>query len=233
MRCRPQQSLGEAPAQGRPRSALGFPPAEPAAPPGSSLARSRNRRNCTAGAGRAQGQCRDGFIKAPIQRLKTCRKRLLNDSFMPIPHIKNERKHVNRKRANLHRTSSVLIPVFSFGGFPAHKMAAVLPWLYLGSRNDAKNLDFLVASRVCYILNVTPTRAEDPVAGVPNFFEKDKRFTYARCNFIVCVCCCARLCVYGHGKGCLPPGRSICFGLATCRMCMLPVLGHQYLFQWC
>lgn len=56
-------------------------------------------------------------------------------------------------------------------------MSAVLPTLFIGSKSDAKNLDFLLANRIFYILNVTPTRTEDPVAGVPNYFEKDGRFT--------------------------------------------------------
>ena len=56
-------------------------------------------------------------------------------------------------------------------------MAQILPGLYIGARNDAKDLEFLVSSGITHILNVTPTRTEDPVAGVPNFFEKDARFT--------------------------------------------------------
>ena len=56
-------------------------------------------------------------------------------------------------------------------------MSLIMDNLFLGSKSDAKNFEFLVSSGITHILNVTPTRVADPVAGVPNYFEKDGRFT--------------------------------------------------------
>ncbi|KDO34126.1 hypothetical protein SPRG_01396 [Saprolegnia parasitica CBS 223.65] len=63
------------------------------------------------------------------------------------------------------------------GAEPAH----VLDHVYLGSRSHAKDRDTLLKLGITHILNVTPARSVDPVAGVPNFFENDTRFTYRRC----------------------------------------------------
>ncbi|ETV85038.1 hypothetical protein H257_02919 [Aphanomyces astaci] len=57
----------------------------------------------------------------------------------------------------------------------------VLDYVFLGSRQHAKNRAMLESLGITHILNVTPTRKVDPVAGVPNFFEKDNVFTYRRC----------------------------------------------------
>ncbi|RHY89760.1 hypothetical protein DYB37_009759 [Aphanomyces astaci] len=57
----------------------------------------------------------------------------------------------------------------------------VLDYVFLGSRQHAKNREMLESLGITHILNVTPTRKVDPVAGVPNFFEKDNVFTYRRC----------------------------------------------------
>ncbi|KAF0688541.1 Aste57867_19857 [Aphanomyces stellatus] len=61
----------------------------------------------------------------------------------------------------------------------------ILPFLFLGSRQHAKDRDVLKRLSITHILNVTPTRKVDPVAGVPNFFEKEAAFmhvpTYRRC----------------------------------------------------
>ncbi|KAG9410058.1 hypothetical protein AC1031_018093 [Aphanomyces cochlioides] len=57
----------------------------------------------------------------------------------------------------------------------------ILDYLFLGGRHHAKNRDQLKALGITHILNVTPPRKVDPVAGVPNFFEKDPTFTYRRC----------------------------------------------------
>ncbi|EQC34692.1 hypothetical protein, variant [Saprolegnia diclina VS20] len=59
--------------------------------------------------------------------------------------------------------------------------ALVLDHVYLGSRSHAKDRDTLLKLGITHILNVTPARSVDPVAGVPNFFENDTRFTYRRC----------------------------------------------------
>ncbi|KAF1334027.1 Phosphatase slingshot 2 protein, partial [Globisporangium splendens] len=39
----------------------------------------------------------------------------------------------------------------------------------------------LISLFACSKVQVTPPRTTDPAAGVPNFFEKDKSFTYRRC----------------------------------------------------
>lgn len=56
------------------------------------------------------------------------------------------------------------------------KPSQILPFLYLGARHHAKDRETLLELKVHHILNVTPTRKDDPVAGVPNFFEKDQAF---------------------------------------------------------
>ena len=63
---------------------------------------------------------------------------------------------------------------------PWVKQTSILPNLFIGDKKTAKDKDFLLANRITHILNVTPTRTEDPVAGVPNYFEKDARFTYVQ-----------------------------------------------------
>ncbi|ETW06118.1 hypothetical protein H310_03710 [Aphanomyces invadans] len=57
----------------------------------------------------------------------------------------------------------------------------VMDYVFLGGRQQAKNRELLESLGITHILNVTPTRKVDPVAGVPNFFEKDNAFTYRRC----------------------------------------------------
>ncbi|OQR81011.1 hypothetical protein ACHHYP_16854 [Achlya hypogyna] len=54
----------------------------------------------------------------------------------------------------------------------------ILDHVFLGSRVHAKDKECLLALGITHILNVTPARTVDPVAGVPNFFEKDPSFTY-------------------------------------------------------
>jgi protein tyrosine/serine phosphatase len=46
--------------------------------------------------------------------------------------------------------------------------------IYLGSKEDAKNLDLLQKRRISHILNVTPSR-KDVKGGVPNYFEKQQQ----------------------------------------------------------
>ncbi|KAK1934668.1 Dual specificity protein phosphatase 2 [Phytophthora citrophthora] len=57
----------------------------------------------------------------------------------------------------------------------------ILDHVFLGSRTHARDKELLQRLRITHILNVTPPKKMDPVAGVPNFFEKDKLFTYRRC----------------------------------------------------
>lgn len=65
------------------------------------------------------------------------------------------------------------------------KPSEVLPHLLLGSKAHAKDRELLRALGVTHVLNVTPPKTVDPVAGVPNFFEKDKQLTC-----VGCCCCC-------------------------------------------
>ncbi|KAE8887890.1 hypothetical protein PF005_g8433 [Phytophthora fragariae] len=57
----------------------------------------------------------------------------------------------------------------------------ILEHVFLGSRTHARGKEALQRLGITHILNVTPPKKTDPVAGVPNFFEKDKLFTYRRC----------------------------------------------------
>ncbi|GAB9470628.1 Phosphatase slingshot 2 protein [Globisporangium polare] len=57
----------------------------------------------------------------------------------------------------------------------------ILAHLFLGSKAHARDRELLQRLKITHILNVTPPKTVDPAAGVPNFFEKDKSFTYRRC----------------------------------------------------
>lgn len=57
----------------------------------------------------------------------------------------------------------------------------ILEHVFLGSRAHARDKELLQRLGITHILNVTPPKKTDPVAGVPNFFEKEKLFTYRRC----------------------------------------------------
>ncbi|KAG6604580.1 phosphatase Slingshot 2 protein [Phytophthora cinnamomi] len=57
----------------------------------------------------------------------------------------------------------------------------ILAHVFLGSRAHARDKELLQRLGITHVLNVTPPKTMDPVAGVPNFFEKDKLFTYRRC----------------------------------------------------
>ncbi|RLN46693.1 hypothetical protein BBJ29_001411 [Phytophthora kernoviae] len=57
----------------------------------------------------------------------------------------------------------------------------ILDHVFLGSRTHARDKELLQRLRITHILNVTPPKKTDPVAGVPNFFEKEKAFIYRRC----------------------------------------------------
>ena len=56
----------------------------------------------------------------------------------------------------------------------------ILSFLYIGSREHAKDKKMLLELNIKYILNCTPKRKDDPEAGCPNFYEKDKTFVYKR-----------------------------------------------------
>lgn len=55
----------------------------------------------------------------------------------------------------------------------------ILPFLYLGGKDEAKSLRFLHDSGIVTIVNCTPLKSADP-AGVPNYHEDDRRFRYHR-----------------------------------------------------
>ena len=59
-------------------------------------------------------------------------------------------------------------------------MSQILSYLYLGGKNDAKDKDKLSKMKIKYILNCTPQRTDDPESGCPNFYQKEKLFTYKR-----------------------------------------------------
>jgi len=60
------------------------------------------------------------------------------------------------------------------------KASHVCSHIYLGSANDAKNLKWLKDTNIRYILNCTPSKTVDPIAGTPNYFQKDSKFIYKR-----------------------------------------------------
>ena len=60
------------------------------------------------------------------------------------------------------------------------KPTQILPFLFLGSKSEAKSLAALQKANIKYILNCTPARTNDKEAGCPNFFEKDRSFKYLR-----------------------------------------------------
>ncbi len=82
------------------------------------------------------------------------------------------------------RSSTGLVLFRMSAAVPDPFAAKILDYLFLGSREHAKDAEFLEKNDIYHILNVTPTRNVDPVAGVPNFFEKDSRYTYVRLLFI-------------------------------------------------
>jgi protein-tyrosine phosphatase len=56
----------------------------------------------------------------------------------------------------------------------------ILSFIYLGSKNDAKNKSLLNKLNIKYIINCTPSKEVDRNTGCPNFFEKEKSFKYLR-----------------------------------------------------
>jgi protein-tyrosine phosphatase len=59
-------------------------------------------------------------------------------------------------------------------------MSAVLGYLYLGGKLDAKDKEKLQKMGIKYILNCTPPRTLDKENGCPNYYEKEKSFVYKR-----------------------------------------------------
>ena len=59
----------------------------------------------------------------------------------------------------------------------AAAMAAVLPWLTIGGKAEARDRALLHRLRVRYVLNVTPPRV---AGGVASFFEKEEALEYLR-----------------------------------------------------
>jgi len=59
-------------------------------------------------------------------------------------------------------------------------MSAVLGYLYIGGKSDAKDKAKLQKMGIKYILNCTPPRTLDRENGCPNFYEKEKSFVYKR-----------------------------------------------------
>lgn len=55
----------------------------------------------------------------------------------------------------------------------------ILPFLFLGGKDESKSLTFLLRNEIGTILNMTPQLRDDP-AGVPNYHEDDRRFRYHR-----------------------------------------------------
>lgn len=61
-------------------------------------------------------------------------------------------------------------------GKPVH----IIDHVFIGDRNAAKARGLLKHHKINYVLNATPDRELDPVAGCPCFFEKEKEMTYMR-----------------------------------------------------
>jgi hypothetical protein len=59
-------------------------------------------------------------------------------------------------------------------------MSAILGYLFLGGKADAKDKAKLQKLKIKYILNCTPPRTQDPENGCSNFYEKEKAFVYKR-----------------------------------------------------
>lgn len=62
----------------------------------------------------------------------------------------------------------------------ANKPSQILPYLFLGGKNEAKSKSTLLQLKISYILNCTPSRNNDPESGCPNYYEKEKSFKYCR-----------------------------------------------------
>ena len=58
----------------------------------------------------------------------------------------------------------------------------ILDHLYISGKKGAKNRGALGQRNIRHIINMTPSRDVDEVAGCPNFFESDKDLSYMRCS---------------------------------------------------
>ena len=72
---------------------------------------------------------------------------------------------------------------------------------------------FLLQIGVTHVLNMTPTRTTDPVAGIPNYFEKEKAFEYRYACVLRClvqgVRVQVRVCRYACVLRCLVPAMGL------------------------
>lgn len=66
-------------------------------------------------------------------------------------------------------------------GKPVH----IIDHIFIGDRNAAKARGLLKQHNINYILNCTPDRDTDPVAGCPSFFEKDPTMTYKVTKYVI------------------------------------------------
>ena len=62
----------------------------------------------------------------------------------------------------------------------AKKPSKILNYLYVGDKNHAKSKNLLKELNITHILNCTPNKNIDPLAGIPNYFEKENLFKYKR-----------------------------------------------------
>lgn len=62
-------------------------------------------------------------------------------------------------------------------------MSRILPHLYLGGKDDAKDLTWLQSAGIKTIINCTPKKDDDP-SGVPNYHEHSAQFVYKRVPFL-------------------------------------------------
>lgn len=60
--------------------------------------------------------------------------------------------------------------------------AAILDFLLVGDQAHAKDRKLLRKLNITHIINCTPTRDDDPVSGVANYFEKERQWKYLRCS---------------------------------------------------
>jgi len=56
----------------------------------------------------------------------------------------------------------------------------ILPGLYLGGRDEARDLAWLQAAGISTVINMTPSRTDDPAGGIPSYHEGTPGLTYAR-----------------------------------------------------
>lgn len=62
-------------------------------------------------------------------------------------------------------------------------MSQILPFLFLGGKDESRSLDFLERHCIQTIINMTPPKSVDP-AGVPNYHEDNRQFRYHRFSLV-------------------------------------------------